>query len=127
MSFKFTVPGSPTGYYAEGKYPNLKRRNAYVAYKQNVQACAMAAGLRLPLVASREAPLMIHVVSYFETGVHSDPGNVQKGIVDALFYSGRRGKGTGDKWTGGSFPPPRYDRENPRVEIRIEKLLTSEP
>lgn len=109
---EFTVPGHPIGYYAEGKHPNWKRRNAYVNYKCSVQACAMAAGLKLPLVASKDAPLMIHVVCYFKNGVHSDPGNVQKGA--------------GDKWTGGSFEPPRYDRENPRVEIRIEKVLTPE-
>jgi len=116
----FTVPGPPVGYYAEGKQPNWQRRNAYVAYKRKVQTCAIAAGIELPLTATREAPLQIHVAPYFASGVHCDPENCRKAVADALFYAGRRGKGAGDKFTGGSFPPPRYDPENPRVEVVIE-------
>jgi len=117
----FVVPGDPVGYYAEGKQPNWKRRNAYVAYKRLVQAYAMTAGVHLPLRATAERPLLVHVVPYFASGVHCDPENVRKGVTDALFYAGKGAKkGAADKHTGGSFPWPLYDRERPRVEVVIE-------
>ena len=73
---------------------------------------------------------MIRTVAYFKDGSHPDPGNVQKGVCDALFYDPekaalaklKRKKGTGkgdDKHTGGSFAPPLYDKENPRVVVII--------
>lgn len=119
--YRFDVPGPPVGYYAEGKHPNWTRQTKYTDYKKHVQACAAAAGIpRGSLVATKERPLIIHTWAYFRNGVHPDPGNVQKGICDALFYGSRRSKGTSDKYTGGSFPPPRYDADNPRVEVIIE-------
>lgn len=39
-------------------------------------------------------------------------------MKDALFY-GLKGKQGGDKYTGGSYDPPLYDKENPRVEITL--------
>jgi hypothetical protein len=113
----FTVPGQPVGYYSQGKHPNWTRMKAYHAYKAQVQACAQAAGLTLPLSATREAPVIVSTVAHFSSGVHCDPENVRKGVTDALFYGG-----SGDKHTGGSFPPPRYDRANPRVLVTVEFL-----
>ena len=116
----FTVPGPPVGYYAEGKHPNWSRRKRYVAYKRLVQQCAVAAGIPGgTLQADEHSPLYIHTVAYFQDGHHADPENVRKGIADALFYR-QQGKGGGDKFTGGSFEPPLYDRKNPRVEVVIE-------
>lgn len=80
---------------------------------------------------------MIRTISYFKNGVHADPGNVQKGVCDALFYDqekaamaklkGKRGTAKGDdKYTGGSFPPPRYDKDNPRVIVIIEDYVSKE-
>lgn len=107
-----------------GKTPNIDRKRAYETYLQGVQMFAKMAGIRLPLIAKRDAPLLIHTVSYFKNGVHPDPENVRKAVSDALFYTGKggRGKGSGDKYCGGSFLPPLYDKENPRVEIIIEEL-----
>lgn len=99
-----------------------------------VQRDARASGIKLPLIATKERPLMIRTISYFKNGVHPDPGNVQKGICDALFYDeekaavakvrGKKSTGKGDdKYTGGSFPPPRYDKSNPRVIVIIEDYV----
>lgn len=115
---RFTVPGRPVGYYAQGKQPNWKRKVAYENYKKLVQHCAFAAGVP-QLIATKDRPLWIHTTAYFPNGVHCDPGNVQKGVVDALFYR-KRG---GDKHTGGSFEPPLYDKDNPRVEVVIEEMI----
>jgi len=84
---------------------------------------AKMAGIRLPLKATKGRPLMIRTVSYFKDGVHPDPGNVQKGVCDALFYNedpSRKTKKGDDKYTGGSFPPPLYDKSNPRVVVIIK-------
>lgn len=112
---RFTVPGHPVGYYAQGKRPNWTRMLQYRAYAKTVREAAAKAGVKLPLEASKTSPLYIEVWPYFKTGVHSDPGNVQKGCVDSLFY-GAKG---GDKWTGGAYPPPRYDEANPRLEVLV--------
>ncbi len=125
QSVSFTVPHDPVGYYAVGKCPNWKRMKAYHSYLAIVRNYAAAAGLRLPLIATKDRPLLISVVCHFRTGVHCDPGNVQKGICDALFY---RPKGlpkqadvpvNGDKYSGGLFLPPLYDKTKPRVEVWI--------
>lgn len=116
MTAFFTIPGKPVGYYAEGKRPNWTRRNAYVRWKRHVQTVALASGLKLPLAASREAPVFIRVTPYFQNGTHPDPENVRKGVSDALFY----GSSSGDKHCGGFFPWPLYDRANPRTEVEIE-------
>lgn len=100
---------------------------------------AKKSGIKLPLKATKDRPLMIRTISYFKNGVHPDPGNVQKGVCDALFYDaekaaraklkGKKGRSTGkgdDKYTGGSFPPPRYDKDNPRVIVIIEDYVPKE-
>lgn len=120
---KLTIYSNPVGYYAVGARPDWKRMKRYHSFQAHIRLTAMKAGIHLPLHASKEEPLHVRVVSYFHNGVHSDPGNVQKGVCDALFYRpktpGTRRTGGGDKWTGGSFEPPRYDKENPRCEVTI--------
>lgn len=113
----FTVPGKPMGYYAVGRSPNWKRMRAYHDYCERVRWAATSLGVKLPLHSTNDRPLLIRVMPYFATGIHCDPGNVQKGICDALFYS--RTVKASDKYTGGSFPPPLYDKKNPRVEVMI--------
>lgn len=116
----FNVPGDPVGYYAHGSHPNWTRMKQYHAYKAKVQLYAATAGLVLPIIATKDAPAYICVTPYFRTGVHCDPGNVQKGICDALFWTKDKSvKGSGDKHTGGAFTAPKYDRENPRVEVLV--------
>ena len=112
---EFVVPGAPVGYTVmAGKWSH--RKTKYVAYKKYVQECCEANGISLPLLASKECFARIVTKSYFVNGVHPDPENVHKGVKDAMFY---KAKG-GDKYTGGEYSHPLYDKENPRVEVRIE-------
>ena len=116
LIYEFTVPGDPKGYYAAGKNPNWTRLNQYIEYKKHVHNTALRKFSSIGLLkASKDEPLVINTVAYFRDGRHPDPENVHKGIVDALFY-GAKG---GDKYTGGGFPPPLYDKDNPRVEVSI--------
>lgn len=121
---RFVIPGKPVGYVAttrRGKWkPEYQR---FAEYAKHVRMCARAAGIHIPVVSTKRMPLTIRTIAYFPNGVHCDPGNVQKGVVDALFYDeGKtRGRRKGDdKYTGGSFPPPLYDKENPRVVVIIK-------
>lgn len=128
------VPGIPIGFKTTTKRGKFsKSYKKYVAYQKLVQMQARMAGIKLPLKATKGRPLMIRTVAYFKNGTHPDPGNVQKGVCDALFYDteraaiakmmGKKAKVTGkgdDKYTGGSFPPPLYDPKNPRVIVIIK-------
>ena len=53
---------------------------------------------------------------FFSNKAHADPDNIFKGIADALFVN--------DKLLSGSFDFG-YDKENPRVEVRIETDLST--
>lgn len=127
-NFSFTVPGRPVGYIALGPKPNWKAYKKYIAYSDLVREEAGRAGLATPLMATRECPVIVNTVAYFRNGTHPDPGNVQKGVCDALFYIPRKTKkkGAGDKYTGGAFVPPLYDKENPRVEVTVAVSLQEE-
>ena len=129
---KFIVPGSPVGYVTttfRGKWN--KNYKKFSDYAKEVRLHARSSGISIPLYADIDRPLIIRTVSYFKNKVHCDPGNVQKGVVDALFYNDKesfrmhkknKGPGKGnDKYTGGSFPPPRYDKNNPRVVVIIKR------
>lgn len=112
----FEIPGPPVGYTIQlGRFANNKRKAKYVEFKKRVQSLSP---LALPLEASKEKPIIVETVAYFENGTHPDPENVHKGVKDALFY-GLRGKGGGDKYTGGHYEPPLYDKENPRVVVTV--------
>lgn len=137
---KFIVPGPAVGYKTTTSKSKLYNADykKYVDYKELVQLYAKASGIKLPLVATKDRPLMIRTVAYFRDGNHPDPDNVNKGIRDALFYEKdavvrrakkgvkitRRKNGKGhDKYTGGSFPPPLYDAKNPRVIVTIKDYI----
>lgn len=123
-SVLFVVPGDPRGYTTTNR--NARPSKAYlryVAFMEHVRLCARAAGLSLPLIATRDYPLNISTIAFFRNGNHCDPENVRKGVTDALFYRGHlpKGKRKGDdKHTGGSFLPPLYDKTNPRTLVIIE-------
>jgi len=137
MKCKFVVSGPPVGYTAtttRGKWNADFQK--YANYAKFVRACALRAGIKLPLFASEKKPLIIKTIAYFPNRRHCDPGNVQKGICDALFYDEfgindvpakkRRSRKGNDKFTGGSFPPPRYDKKNPRVIVIIKSYKMKE-
>ncbi len=121
---KFEIPGHPVGYKTTTRASKYnKAYQGYVEYKKVVQLYAKAAGLRLPLKATKDNQVMIRTVSYFKTGRHPDPENVNKGVRDALFYNevklSSRSTGKGDdKHTGGSFDPPKYS-DKPRVVVIV--------
>jgi len=107
------------GFYVLGKRPNWGRLERYNAWKDHVRGAALDVGLKLPLEATKAKPLYVSVVSWFASGVHPDPENVRKGVIDALVQnleSGRRGS---DKYIGGFCEIPRYDKARPRVEVWI--------
>jgi hypothetical protein len=90
----------------------------------DVRIAALNAGVPLPLTATKEEPLLIKTIAYFKNGTHCDPENTRKGACDALFYrpdipNPKMRKGQ-DKYTGGSFPPPRYDKDKPRTVVIIK-------
>lgn len=134
--YRFEIPGDPVGYTTttfKSKHAD-KRFQKYGNYCKEARRIARHHGLEIPLVATKDKPLLIKTIAYFRNGVHCDPGNVQKGITDALFYDENKirmvktkrgpkmktgGKGD-DKYTGGAFPPPRYDKKNPRVIVIIK-------
>jgi hypothetical protein len=126
---RFVVPGIPVGFKTTTKRAKWsKEYDRYIKYKELVQWHARAAGIRLPLKATKDRPLMIRTIAYFKNGNHPDPGNVQKGVCDALFYDAekvllKKTRKGDDKYTGGSFVPPRYDKENPRVIVIVEDYV----
>lgn len=138
MKHRFIVPGRPVGYTATTHYGKWNQSfRKYAAYAKLVRECAREAGIKLPLGATEKHPLIVKTIAYFPNRVHCDPGNVQKGVCDALFYdeagvmtrkkgkkkAKRRTKKGDDKFTGGAFPPPRYDKDNPRVIVIIKDYI----
>lgn len=134
LSISFVVPGKCRGYTTTNAKSEKKSKAilAYWKYCKFVRLCASAAGVRpVPLVSTRERPIMLFTRAFFENGVHADPENVHKGIKDALFYCkkiklpkgvkwvGERPNGTADKYTGGHYLPPMYDKRNPRVDVIV--------
>ncbi len=86
---------------------------------KEVRRCAAEAGVPLPLAPTKDSPLIIKTIAYFKNGIHCDPENVRKAVSDALVYDPEKKRGD-DKYTGGIFPPPKYDKENPRTVIIIK-------
>lgn len=122
--YKFEVPGDPRGYTTTTSRDKgmSKRYKKYKDYCRKVREYAAASGVPIPLDADKDSPLLIKTFAYFRNGVHCDPENVRKGVVDAMFYDPlEKRKSNGDKWTAGYFPPPRYDPENPRVIVVIKE------
>ncbi|MBZ9712208.1 hypothetical protein [Deinococcus multiflagellatus] len=107
------VPGPPTvrklvGYYTNGKSPNFDRAREYSDWKQHVARHAPA----MVLDATRAHPIRVDVWCFFPNGAHSDPENVRKGIVDALFPGG-------DKYVYGYHHFPQYDPAQPCVVVEV--------
>lgn len=125
---RFIVYGDPVGYKTTTNRAKWsKSYEKYIDYKKEVQSTAESVGIKLPLVATKKRPLMINTISYFRDGRHPDPENVNKGVRDALFYKEKsffnKSRKGDDKYTGGSFVPPRYDKENPRVVVIVKDYV----
>jgi len=114
-TIQFEVPGKPFPFVAQYQKLDWVKRKAFAEYCKGVRTAAMVAGVR-DLKATRDAPLYIHTRAWFRDGRHPDPENVHKVIVDALLYGKSSAR---DKFTGGAYTPPLYDKANPRVEVVI--------
>lgn len=99
------------GYYTRGARPDAIRLQEYLDWKAHVQMQARLQRLTLPR-ATQGQPVRVDVVGHFEGGVHCDPENLRKGIVDALWPAG-------DRWVYGYHHHPLYDAENPRAVVTI--------
>lgn len=115
----FTVPGHPVPFLVGVRHQSKKRRQVYESYRDVVRMFAWLAGVRNIKITAK-APLHFHTRAFFENRKHGDPENIHKAIVDAICYTESGGKQSKrDKYTGGAFTPPRYDKKNPRVEVVI--------
>lgn len=103
------------GYYTQGSTPNFHRLGEYMAWKDHVREHAPKE--LSGLIASHElgntddGRVELNLDCYFVNGTHNDPENVRKSVVDALFPK--------DKWVYGFHSHPRYDRDNPRLEVTL--------
>lgn len=112
------IYADPVGYYSSTRRGQWidPRAKKYHAWSKLVRDLSEARGLRLPLQAAEDVEVEVETQAYFRNRTHPDPENVHKGIVDALFYGGK-----GDKYTGGKYGWPRYDADQPRVEVIIRR------
>jgi hypothetical protein len=123
LSIVFVVPGVPVGYTTHnrkkggGAHRVSRAILKYWNYLSHVREQAELAGLLCPIESDPEDPIDVHVYPFFKNRVHPDPGNVEKGIKDALFYKAK----SADKYTGGSYAPPMYDKDNPRVVVVVRR------
>jgi len=120
--YRFVIPGNPVGHTATtNRSKNVSARyRKYAKYAKQVRLYAEMAGVPLPLKSSKDHQIVVNVYPYFKNGTHCDPENVRKGIADALAYDTFKKRKGDDKHFGGKFPPPRYDKENPRVVVVIK-------
>lgn len=109
---KFSIFGDPVGFViTNGKFSKKSRR--VWDYMQGIQDEMKDLGIFDECVCSRDTHVFVITESYFRNGTHPDPENVHKLVKDAMFYK----KPLGDKYTGGFYLSPVYDKENPRVEV----------
>jgi len=126
----FYVPGIPRGYTTttyKGKFirgGKDKSYENYVNYCKEVRISARKAGVDLPINTTKDSQWTVSTIAYFKDGRHPDPENIRKGVADALCYQEDKIKGSkkgNDKYCAGCFLPPRYDKDNPRVFVVVEK------
>ena len=113
---KFTVLG-PVGYVRMNRRSVwTARAQRYISFKKAVQAEARKAGLRLPLVATKDRPVLVATrCSYPNAKAIPDCSNVQKAAEDALCY-GAKG---GDKYVAGFYAPSIFGVKQAIVEILV--------
>lgn len=100
-----------SGYYTQGARPNWSRLKAYHDWKDHVRLHTPTE-LHEHNARDYDSRIQIDTVAYFASGVHNDPENVRKSIVDAICAGG-------DKWAFGAHDFPRYDTQHPRVEVTV--------
>lgn len=123
--FKFTVKGDPIGYLrmTQGQVGIMKipawkltnnalqvrkRLKRYFDWKDYVNGHTY----RKAINRSPKNKVFLNVMIYFSSGKHPDPGNIRKGIEDAIYDNDNKVAGSVD------FD---YDLTNPRCEIEIRE------
>lgn len=118
MSHSIFVVREPVGYVRMTRDSKWSKSAArYFKFKQDVAQSAKMVGMRLPLVATRRAPVMVITACSFVNMRSPDPGNVQKAVEDALFYKSEGG----DKHVAGLYWPAEYGSDINEVEIMVMK------
>ena len=118
LPISFTVPGHPVPFLVGVRHQTKKRREAYGEFCDRVRMFARLAGVQ-DIEITPEAPLHFHTRAFFKDRNHGDPENIHKGVVDAICYTAHGKSKKRDKYTGGAFSVPRYDKKEPRVEVVI--------
>ena len=113
QAIRFIVQCRPLGYRVARNHAWNEVQKDYRAWRDRCCEAANLAGIQTPLFSSAKAPIDVSCIAYYDKGIHADPGNTHKGLIDALF----RGALGGDKFVSGSFAAPRYDKEHPRLEV----------
>ncbi len=130
-AIRIVVPGEPKGYRVARNRGWSKEQRVYRIWRDSVCEAFKKAGVSCPTFADYAYPLFVHTRAFYSSRCHCDPGNTNKGLIDAIFYGS---KGTNDKYVGGCYDAPLYDKENPRTEVELRgwilkkypELVTSE-
>lgn len=115
QAIRFIVPGEPLGYRTAGRYGHNKVSVRVHAWNDAIRDAATSIGVSTPLFCDKAYPVIVDIRAYYSSRLHCDPGNTHKGLIDALFYKST----SGDKYTGGAFDLPYYDKENPRTLVEL--------
>lgn len=120
---EFVLFDDPVGYTPNFKGRRwTKRAKKYIEYKEYVQGVVREIEQKFGVeiaVGQFNRPVYIRTAAFFRNGIHPDPENVHKGIKDALWWKPKGDRGLGDKYTGGTYEPPMYDDDNPRVHVEV--------
>lgn len=118
----FQVPGKPEGYRAtHGKWCSLSKK--VMVWNAKVREAACEVGLECPLFVTRDNPLCVVTCAVYSSYVFSDPQNVSKALIDALFWIDPKKKkdmevkGQGDKYVCGVWYLNIVDKENPHTKV----------
>ena len=123
-AISFTVPGKPEGWRAtQGKWCKLSKQ--VMAWNATVREAASQAGLECPLFVTRDEPMCVLTCAVYPTWTFSDPQNVSKALIDALFWVSpqqkkeRTVRGQGDKYVCGAWYLNIVDKKNPHTKVWI--------
>lgn len=118
----FIIPGKPEGWRAtQGKWCKLSKK--VMVWNERVREVARLAGLEYPLLVSKEQPMAVVTLAVYSSWVFSDPQNVSKALIDALFWihpkqkKELKVKGQGDKYVCGAWFLNKVEKENPHTQV----------
>ena len=115
------------GFYVSHIYKQPRRvQLRHKAWVHHVWSCIRAHPQLKRIRGMNADGWRVSTQAYFASKTHADAENVHKGLVDALVL--REGKSsigsgifTSDKQLAGAYGAPMYDKENPRIDVVIER------